>query len=214
MDAKRGFIYIADIGGSTKPGIVVVDLNKRSSHRYSTHPSYPGEDLDIVVEGRVMKLPGPDGKPRPARIGINPITISKDGETVFFGAMSGKIWFKVPAKLLREKADEQTVNAAIESEGPKPISDGASTDDGNRHYFTNLGNNSIDYLENGKVTTLVKNDQLLLWPDALSFGPDKWMYIAVNQLHNSPPLNGGKEGAQGPFYILRVYTDRVGTPGR
>ena len=214
VDAQRGFVYIADIGGATKPGIVVVDVNGNRSYRYDEHESFPAEDLDIVVEGRVMHLPGPDGQPTPARIGINPITLSADNEVLYYGAMSGKTWYRMPAGLLREGADAEKVHAAIQTEGPKAISDGASTDADGRHYFTNLGNNSIDILEGGKTTTLAKDDKLLLWPDALSFGESGWLYVAVNQLHNSPPLNGGQEGAKGPFYILRIYTGTEGIAGR
>ena len=159
-----------------------------------------------MVEGRVIGLRGADGKVKPARIAVNPITLSADGETLYFGAMNGKTWYQVPARLLREGADDATIAAAIAKAGPKPVSDGAATDAAGNHYFTDLGHNAISVLSpDGKLETLVEDDRLL-WPDALDFGEPGWLYIAVNQLHRAPPLNGGVDGAELPFRIMRVYT--------
>ena len=69
------------------------------------------------------------------------------------------------------------------------------------------------YLADGSLETLVQDDRLL-WPDALSFGEPGWLYIAVNQLHRAPPLNGGVEAAELPFRVMRVYTGNEGVPGR
>jgi sugar lactone lactonase YvrE len=206
VDDARGFVYIADPGGSHEPALVVVDLSKRSSRRFTASPALQAEDADLVVEGRVIGPRGEDGKVKPARIAVNPITLSEDGVTLYFGAMNGKTWYRVPARLLREGADDATIAAAIAKAGPKPVSDGAATDAAGNHYFTDLGHNAIAVLHpDGQLETLVEDDRLL-WPDSLSFGEPGWLYIAVNQLHRAPMLNGGVDGAQPPFRIMRVYT--------
>lgn len=211
VDAERGFVYIADIGGSGQPGIVVVDLSNPeaiSSHRFDGASAFAPEDVDVVVDGNVVRMGG-----EPARIGINPITISADGQTVYFGPMSATSYYRVSADQLRTPGE--SAKLTVERAGPKPVSDGASTDRAGRHYFTNLANNSIDVLADGKLTTLVKDDRLLNWPDALSFDDDGWLYVATNRLHLSPALNGGTEGApDGGFYIVRIATDADGVPGR
>ncbi len=214
IDAQRGFVYIADVGGSAEPAIVVVDLAANRSRRFTASDTLAAEDVDLVVEGRVLGPRDDDGKLDPARIAVNPITLSADGETLYFGAMNGTNWYALPARLLRDGADDETVAAAIVRVGPKPVSDGASTDKAGNHYFTDLGNNAITVLRtDGSLETLVQDDRLL-WPDALSFGEPGWLYIAVNQLHRSPPLNGGVEAAEPPFRIMRVYTGSEGVPGR
>ncbi len=214
VDDERGFVYIADIGGAHQPALVTVDLNTKSSRRFAASPSLQAEDVDLVVEGRVLGTKGEDGELQPARIGVNPITLSADGETLYFGAMNGKTWYRLPARLLREGADDASIAAAIEKAGPKPVSDGASTDAEGNHYFTDLGNNAITVLHpNGELETLVQDDRLI-WPDALSFGEPGWLYIAVNQLNRAPALNGGVEGAEPPFRIMRVYTGTEGIAGR
>ena len=214
VDDERGFVYIADVGGAGEPALVTVDINNSSSRRFSASPALRAEDLDLLVEGRVIGTKGSDGRVKPARIAVNPITLSADGETLYFGAMNGKTWYQVPARLLRDGAPEETIAAAIRKAGPKPLSDGASTDAEGNHYFTDLGNNAITALyPNGRLETLVQ-DERLLWPDALSFGEPGWLYIAVNQLHRAPMLNGGVEGAKPPFRIMRVYTGTEGIAGR
>jgi hypothetical protein len=66
---------------------------------------------------------------------------------------------------------------------------------------------------NGSLGRLVQ-DERLLWSDALSLGEPHWLYIAVNQLHRAPALNGGTEGAKPPFLIMRVRTEAQGIAGR
>ncbi len=206
VDDARGFVYIADPSGSHAPALVVVDLNKRTSRRFTASPALQSEDVDLVVEGRVVGPRGEDGKVKPARVAVNPITLSADGETLYFGAMTGRTWYQVPAKLLREGADDATIAAAIAKAGPKPVSDGAITDAAGNHYFTDLAHNGIAVLHpDGRLETLVE-DERMSWPDALSFGEPDWLYIAVNQLHRAPPLNGGVEGGKPPYRIMRVYT--------
>lgn len=214
VDDERGFVYLADVGGAHEPALVTVDLNTQSSRRFSASPALQAEDVDLVMEGRVIGIRQEDGSFKPARIAVNPITLSADGETLYFGAMNGRTWYRVPARLLREGARDAAIADAITVAGVKPVSDGASTDVEGNHYFTDLGENAISVLRpDGKLETLVQDDRLL-WPDALSFGEPGWLYIAVNQLHRAPPLNGGVEGAEPPFRILRVYTGTEGMAGR
>jgi sugar lactone lactonase YvrE len=214
VDDERGFVYIADVGGSHAPALVWVDLDTGRSRRFTAAAALQAEDVDLVVEGRVIGFAGEDGAFAPARIAVNPITLSADGETLYFGAMNGATWYRLPTRLLRAGAADAAIAAAIERAGPKPVSDGASTDAEGNHYFTDLARNAITVLRaDGRLETLVR-DPRLSWPDALSFGEPGWLYIAVNQLHRSPALNRGVEGAEPPYRILRVYTGTRGIAGR
>jgi sugar lactone lactonase YvrE len=214
VDDERGVVYLADIGGSHAPALVWVDLDTKTSRRFTDSAALLPEDVDLVVEGRVIGLMGEDGQLKPARIGVNPITLSADGEVLYFGAMNGETWYRLPTHLLREGAEDEEIAAAIERAGPKPVSDGASTAAEGNLFFTDLANNAITRLDPAGHLQLLVQDEGLLWPDALSFGEPGWLYIAVNQLHRAPPLNGGVEGGEPPFRILRVYTGTKGVAGR
>lgn len=214
VDNKHGFIYIADIGGKFPPALVSVNLNKRHSWRFEGHASLAPEDVDAVVDGKVMTLPDATGQAKPSRVGVNPITLSADCKTLYYGSMTGKTWWSIPTKRLRKKANFAKLHKAIERVGPKPVSDGATTDSEGNHYFTNIGENAITVLNtNGKLTTLCQDDRLS-WPDSIAFGSDCWLYIVANQLHLSPPLHGGVEGGKPPYLILRVWTGKKGIEGR
>lgn len=214
VDSDRGFVYIADIGGILKSALVIVDVNKQESWRFTGHPALEAEAIDMVIAGHTMMTKDLDGKPHTARIGVNPITLSPDCETLYFGAMSSTNWWSVPTELLRSKQEFATIAAAIKKAGPKTISDGASTDAEGNHYFTAVCDNSIFTLTTqGELKRLVR-DERISWPDAISFGADSWLYFVANQLHLSPPLNDGVEGGKPPYLIMRVWTGTKGIPGR
>lgn len=212
VDSERGFAYIADCGPD--PAIVVVDTGNNTSRRFSKHPSLAAEDVELVVEGKPLLFPGADGRMGPARVGVNPITLSADGETLYFGAMNGTAWYSMPARLLRDGASDADIGAAIVRVGSKPISDGAATDAEGNHFFTNLAANGIDVLDkDGQLKPLVR-DERFLWPDNAHFGPESWLYVAVNQLHRNPIFSGTTDQGKPPYLIARIWTGTRGQPGR
>jgi sugar lactone lactonase YvrE len=211
VDGERGFVYIADCG--SKPAIVVVDINNNTSRRFEGHRSLQAENVDAIVEGQQLLFPNSEGKMEPARVPVNPITLSADGETLYFGAMNGETWYSVPAQLLRERQSDRIIGEAIKEVGQKPVSDGISTDAQGNHFITNLKDNAIDKLSaDGKLTRLVQDDRLL-WADNVRFGNDSWLYIAVNQLHRNPIFTGKPDTGTPPYYIMRVWTGTQGQPG-
>jgi sugar lactone lactonase YvrE len=212
VDGERGFVYLADCGSN--PAIVVVDVNNNTSRRFEGHPALQAENIDAIVEGQQLLFPNSEGKMQPARVPVNPITLSADGETLYFGAMNGTNLYSVSAGLFREGQDNRLIGQAIQKVGEKPVSDGISTDAEGNHFITNLKDNAIDKLSaDGKLTRLVQDDRLL-WADNVRFGNDSWLYIAVNQLHRNPIFTGKPDTGTPPYYIMRVWTGTQGQPGR
>lgn len=207
------FVYIADSGN--RAGILVVDTNNRRTWRWEGHQSLQAENIDMVVEGNKLSFRRPDGSQNPARIAVNPITLSADGETLFYGAMTGTKWYSVPTKLLREQASSPQLASAVKVVGNKPISDGISTDAEGNHFITNLPENAIDVLsKDGKLTRLVQ-DKRFLFADNVRFGADSWLYININQLHRASIFTGkSSDGGIPPYQIFRVWTGTKGQPGR
>jgi sugar lactone lactonase YvrE len=212
VDAERGFVYIADCGAT--PAIVVVDINNQTARRFTNHSSLNAENVDLIVEGQTLKFPDSDGTMQNARVPINPITLSSDGETLYYGAMNGETLYSVPAQLLRSGATNAEIGQAVQVAGKKPVSDGISTDAEGNHFVTNLRDNAIDVLQkDGKLTRLVQDDRFL-FPDNVRFGPDSWLYVAVNQLHRSSIFTGQSDAGQPPYLIARIWTGTKGQPGR
>ncbi len=214
IDEVNGFAYLADIGGSRQPAIVVVNLNDNSVRRFEEHSSLISENVDLMVEEKRLVFPDENGQLVAARIGINPITLSGNNETVFFGPMCGLGWYSVPARLFRENASDRSIAAAISRVANKPVCDGVSTDADGNHFLTNLGENAIDQIDaEGRLTRLVQDDRLI-WADGVRFGLDSWLYISVNQLNRSPLFNDAGEEGEPPYPIMRVWTGTKGITGK
>ncbi|UXH78441.1 major royal jelly family protein [Roseateles amylovorans] len=199
VDANEGWVYLADIAN---PGLIAVEIATGQARRFGGHPSLQAEpDATMVIGGKAIQFQG-----APAKVAVNPITLSADRRTVFFGAMNGKTWYSVPARLLRTGVSDEQTAAAVRRVGPKPVSDGATTSRTGSHFFTNLNESGIDRLgADGKLTPVVR-DARLDWPDSVHFGGDAWLYISVNQLYKTPAFTGGADEGRPPYRVMRVWT--------
>lgn len=196
VDEANGWLYLADIAN---PGIIAINLKDKSARRFGGHPSLQSEDVDMVINGRITQFGG-----KPARVAVDPITLSSDRETLFYGPMNGTSWYQVPAALFRQGKDDAAISAAISKATDKPISDGAVTDAEGSHYFGDLQNNAVVKVKAGSTApkTLVK-DARILWPDNIALGPENWVYISANQLNSTPAFTGAGDEGKSPFFIYR-----------
>lgn len=195
IDEKNGWAYLADIAN---PGIIALNLKTKKARRFGGHASLQPEDVDMIIDGRVIDFGG-----KPARVGVNPITLSADRETIFFGAMNGNTWYSLPAKVLRSGTDDANIGNSIQKFGDKPISDGVATDAQGNHYITNLTEHGINILDGtGQLSTFVK-DPKLKWPDNVAI-VNGYLYISVNQLNSTPAFTGKDDEGKAPYFIYRI----------
>jgi len=192
VDEINGWIYLADIAD---PGIVALDMNNKTERRFSDQ-TFQAEPVDMVINGQLVYFAG-----APASVAINPITLSADRNTMYFGAMNGITWYQVSAELFREGASDYSISNAIKIAGPKPVSDGAATDHNGHHYFTNINHNGIDRLSaTGDLQPIIR-DPKIDWADNVAVGPNGDLFINVNQLHKTPAFTGSEDQGTPPYYI-------------
>lgn len=202
VDDENGWAYLADIAN---PGIIAINLKTKETRRFGNHPSLEPENIDMVIDGNIIDFNG-----QPLRVGINPITLSTDKQTLYFGAMSGQTWYEVPTRLFREGISDAIIASAIKVNGQKPQSDGACTAASGNHYFTDVQRHAVTKLStDGSLSTLAE-DQRLNWPDSVYFGPDQYIYVSVNQLDSTPAFTGKKDSGQPPYLILKVFAGEDG----
>jgi len=72
-------------------------------------------------------------------------------------------------------------------------------------YLGSVQDNAVWSLEpdTGATQQLIQDDRLL-WPDAMSVGPDGALYIPAPQLRLVPKLNNGVDLTRGDFTVYRV----------
>ena len=195
VDEKNGWVYLADIAN---PGILAVDINNKTVRRFADKV-VEAEDIDMVIDGKVIHFGG-----APARVAVNPITLSYDRNTLFFGAMNGTKWYSVPASVFREEKEDSEIAKVIQVVGAKPISDGVATDKNGNHYFTNLQEYGLDVLNASGELQPVIRDKSIDWPDNVAVGNDGWLYVVVNQLHKAPAFTGAEDLGKPPYFIKKV----------
>ena len=198
IDTKHNFAYLAD---TTKEGALVsVNLSTGEAKRLIAGSRFTqAEDIDLVIDGEALTMGG-----NPVRLGADPITISTDFETLYFGALSGTKFYAVPTKTLRDfsLSDEQ-IEAEVSVYGNKPISDGATIDKAGNIYLGEMGKNAIGVTRPDGTYSRIMQDPKIEWADGFAVGADGYLYATLNQLQYSPPLNGGVDKSTGEYHIIR-----------
>ena len=221
IDTERNMAYVADMTrgdllGDSSPAIIVINIETEEVRRVLNGDVHfvPGTD-PVVINGNTFSTKLDTGEVEPIFLGLNPITIDPANEWVYFGSIAGSALYRIPAQALSNSAlTDSELSAMIEPYGEKRSSDGISVDDIGNVYVTDIQNNAIGVANKDGYQVLVRDDNLLLWPDGLAFSPDGWLYATVNQLNLHPALNGGVDGSNPPYYLVRVRPLSSGAVGR
>lgn len=210
IDEVRGRAFIADMSrgdmvGESLPAIVVIDLNTGETRRVleAIPALQPKDDPVANVNGNPMTFTDADGNTTPLRLGLNPIGIDQASRYVYFSTITPGPMVRIDAALLGDfDATEDQLAAAIEEVGPKPTSDGIAVD-GDTVYITNLEDNAITALHDGKLHHAAQHPTIS-WPDGVAVAADGSLIVTINQLHKVPPFNGGVNGGEPPFMVVRI----------
>lgn len=211
VDRTHEAVYITDTASPETSALIVVDLSTGQARRVLVgSPFTRPEDRDMVIDGQPVRLGG-----GLARIGANPITVDPANRWVYFAPMTGHSLYRVrTVDLLDTSLSPAGLEARVERYGDKPISDGITVDGGGHVYITAITEDAIGVVHpDGSYEALYRRDDLS-WPDGFAYGPDDFIYVAVNELHRSPVLNQGEDASRGEFQILRFPALVPGAPGR
>ncbi|WP_116870115.1 L-dopachrome tautomerase-related protein [Vibrio splendidus] len=198
LDQKRQRIIIADmtqndLKSEAIPAFVSVDLNT-------------GEAVRVAENHLSMQADSKTG------FALNPITIDPSYEWIYFGAVNGHTVYRVKASAFDHNGKEVADN--IEKYADKPYSDGITVDSAQNVYITDIENNAIGVStpEGYRIIATLSDNQT--WPDGMSFGPDGYIYVTVNQLNRTAALNNGKDTGTGSFEVVKIKALAKGTTGR
>lgn len=211
LDQSNGFVYIADMSradllGESTPAIIAVNLKTGAAKRLLTGSSTVHSDgTPFSIKGKPVTAKTPKGNYASVRLGLNPITISSDDKTVFYGSMNGAKIYSIPSQVLRDFTLTDTeVELAVKDFGDKLPSDGITVDSQNNVYSTDSNNFGIGVTTpDGEYSLLFEDQEKLIWPDGFSCGGDGNIYFTVNKLHLNAALNKGIQEAKPPYLIGR-----------
>ena len=200
-----GTAYISDSGPQGPNAIVVVDLDTgRSWRRLSGHPSvrgHSGDGFGIAAEGEALPA---------APTGVDGIALSPDGKTLWWTPLASYDLYRCATDVLADstRSDEEVARAVEAFEGRDFACDGLDTDREGRVYFTDVTNNAIARLIPGERRyERILQDDRLIWPDAVSLGPDRIIYVTSSQLNRSPQFQNGVDRRERPFRLFRAAND-------
>lgn len=205
-------VVIADASFWRKqPAIIVYDIESTTARRVlEAHPSVSAENYLIKNNGRIMSFGGGIVS---LRGGVDGIAL--DDEWLYFAALSGSSLYRVRlSDIANPSAPDSQIAARVERVSDKPLSDGLSIDVNGGVYITDVEHNAIFRVdETGELRTLISSQQVR-WPDALSFGPDGWLYVADSALGDVVLQPKDYIKSRAPYKIYRLRPGAEGTPGQ
>jgi len=218
LDPEEPFIYLADPAGGDDAALIVVNTKTGVSRRvlHGDH-SVRAEKIGLMMDGKPVEVKRPDGRKVQLLSGVNPITVDKKGEWLFFGPMNSQILYKVETKDLRDSSLPGSVLAGRLKRvtGQKPIACSMSIDSKGNIYFADIQRMAITFISvaDQRLHNLI-TDPRILWPDGLCFGDDGKLHFFTSQLHRTAIFNSGKDRTQPPFWIFKIKARSSGTVGR
>jgi sugar lactone lactonase YvrE len=192
------YIYIADTSFiSYTPALIVYSTLQAKSYRLLS------SSIHLYGTSTFLKIPpyqirfGPFGM----KINVDSIALSRDGKALYFSPFTGTNLFCLDTRHLQEfmncadsSSSHLRCNEIVQKQieivmKDKPATDGITVDGHQNVYLTAIEHNSIGVArpdptsasdsscQQIKLTKLVRNDELLRWPDGFSFGPGRFVYL-------------------------------------
>lgn len=205
-------VVIADASFWRKrPSIVVYNIARATARRVlDGHASVSAENYLIRSQQRPMSYMGGIVS---LRGGIDGIAL--DDEWLYFAALNGSSLYRVSLDDLRDESiPDRQLAARVERYTDKPLSDGLSIDLEGNVFVTDVEHSSVFIVPpNRELQTLIRAQEIR-WPDALSFGPDGWLYVADSALADVVLQSPEHIAEQGPYKVFRFKPGTPGIPGQ
>lgn len=212
VSADARTIVIADTSiWRKKPALIVYDIETGQARRVlESHRSVAAEPYVIQAAGREMKFMGGVVA---MRGGVDGIALGP--EWLYFAALTGAGLYRVRIDDLRDfDLPLQQIENRLERYSDKPLSDGLSTDTSGNVYVTDIEHNAISIVGPERPLETLIQSPSLRWPDALSFGPDGYLYVADSALQDVILRSREHIKANGPYRVFRFRPGFEGTPGQ
>jgi sugar lactone lactonase YvrE len=214
VSADGQTIVIADASIWRKsPALIVYDVASRRARRVlEHHESVTAEDYLIRTPTRDMRF---IGGLVDLQTGVDGIAFDSENEWLYYGAVNQSGLFRVRLADLRDDTlPARQLGNRVERYSDKPLSDGLSADVDGNIYVTDVEHGSVLKVgPDGSVVTVVRSPRIR-WADALSFGPDGWLYLADSAIPELVLKPREHVRSQAPYFIFRFRPGHSGVPGQ
>jgi len=214
VDSKGETVYVADVSfWRRSPALVVVDLATGESRRVLVgHPSIQPQPWLIRTPVKEMKFIGGLVS---LQVGVDGLALTHDDEWLYYGAMTHDTLYRVSTAALRDRSlAPGGLAARVEAVGPKPLNDGLSTDVEGNVLVTDVEHGAVVRMApDGALETLVRTGRIR-WADALSYGPDGWLYVADSAIPDMMLRTRRHIGERAPYFVYRFRPGVDGVPGQ
>jgi len=214
VDTNTGTAYIIDAGGEPANAMIVLDLHTGTARRvlagHDTMKAARASSPEAMsAAGQPLTTQPSTGEAVPVEVGASGITVSPDGDTVFWNRNDEL--FSIPAHLLRTRAGEPStedrgaIDAAITRWPVRPfISDGLDPDNEGNVVFTDLTHSGAQRLDprTGGYQQIAAHPAIS-WPDGVAAAPDGAIYLTSSQFHLGPMFHD-HDDRHAPFGIFRL----------
>lgn len=213
VSADGTTVFIADASiWRQSPAIVVYDVETRSARRVlEAHTAVEAQDYLIRTPGRDMTFAGGLVD---LKVGVDGIALDTDNQWLYVAAMSNSDLYRVRVRdLLNPTLPARQLENEVEHYSNKPLSDGLSADLAGNVYITDVEHGGVMRVTPDRQLETVIRSPIIRWADALSFGPDGWLYLADSALPAQVFKSTAHIDAQGPYFIFRFRPGSPGVPG-
>jgi sugar lactone lactonase YvrE len=210
IDEKRELAFITDSGNRSgapvASGLVIYDFKTNTARRVlDRHPKTqddPSRELTVMGE-RVL----PGGR---LAVGINGITLSADGSTLYWNITTGDAIYSAKVDVLLNPASTPAqIDAAISA--PARIGgggDGMSADSKGRFYTTQLTTGKVQYFTaTDPALVTIAEGSGVEWPDSLTWDDRGGLIFSTNWLNRAFGGSMNFDQATPNFRIWRIQTD-------
>jgi hypothetical protein len=198
VDGDYAYLTESGIGS-----IIVLDLKTGQAHRRLASQRSTKADPAIVpkVDGRELR----NGQGEVPQVNADPIEMSPDHVYLYYQAAFGPNVYRVRLEDLRNLSlSDDALEHRIELVRHSPPIGGFLVDGQGNFYLSEFETHSVECLSPDGKTKWKVTDQRLDWPDALSLGPDGYLYFPSVQIDRLPMLNNGKNDSKPPFKMFRI----------
>jgi sugar lactone lactonase YvrE len=202
VDTRSNKAFITDSGSGA---IVVVDLKTGKARRllHEHWSTQPEKDVKLAVDGKELI---DQQRKSPPQIGSDGIALQMGEGYLYYHALTGHTLYRVKiGDLVDETLSEKNLESKVENVGDTPAADGMLEAPDGSIYLTDIEGGAVVHWD-----PLTKNiepviaDRQLLWPDTLSWGPQRDLYVTASQIENMPRFNNGVSTRTGAYKLFKI----------